>query len=211
MKKYDQISKDIMNATELLIQKEGYLSVTMQKIATLSEVSRRTVYRHYPTMDQIVLDLINKYFDNYNNRIESSLKGFQSDGFTSIKNFFDIFYSVVIESHELFIYLGIFTEHGRTSSINTESFKTFAKKTRVVHKFLEIYIEKGLMDKTVKCTSDPAIVAVVLIDSLISSAIDIHRNIKRDSVNKRDAFDKKYNVWDIYKILVNQMIESFRI
>lgn len=47
---------DIVAAAVTLFEAEGFDMVTMEQIAGAAGVSRRTLYRHFPTKDRVVLD-----------------------------------------------------------------------------------------------------------------------------------------------------------
>ncbi|WP_157987388.1 TetR/AcrR family transcriptional regulator [Jiangella endophytica] len=48
---------EIVEAGLRLFDERGYDAVTMEQIASAAGVSRRTLYRHFPTKDRILLDL----------------------------------------------------------------------------------------------------------------------------------------------------------
>lgn len=56
-RRHRETRRDLMETGMRLFAEHGYDAVTMEQIAGAAGVSRRTLYRHFPTKDRILLDL----------------------------------------------------------------------------------------------------------------------------------------------------------
>jgi len=60
-----QTRSDIANAAVALFAKQGFDSTTMAEVAEAADVSRRTVYRYFPTKDDLVFEHPHRWLQQF--------------------------------------------------------------------------------------------------------------------------------------------------
>lgn len=60
-----QTRAEIANAAMALFGRDGFEEITMTQVAEAAGVSRRTVYRHFPTKDDLVFEHPRRWFEQF--------------------------------------------------------------------------------------------------------------------------------------------------
>ena len=60
----DNVKEKILQATELLTTQHEFSDITLAKIATTAQISKGTLYYHYNSKDEILLDVTTKFLDD---------------------------------------------------------------------------------------------------------------------------------------------------
>ncbi len=64
-RRHQQTKDDIARAAIELFLRDGYDNTTMTDVAEASDVSRRTVYRHFPTKDDLVFEHPRRWLEQF--------------------------------------------------------------------------------------------------------------------------------------------------
>ncbi len=57
--------EDIINTATALFNQEGYKSVGVDRIASLTGVSKLTLYRHFPSKEQLIIEVLHKKKEDF--------------------------------------------------------------------------------------------------------------------------------------------------
>ncbi|TFC85035.1 TetR/AcrR family transcriptional regulator [Cryobacterium sinapicolor] len=71
-RRHAKTKADIVTAALAMFERDGYSRVTMEDIARVAGVSRRTVYRRFPTKDHIVLEVPKRWLSAWDGVVAGS-------------------------------------------------------------------------------------------------------------------------------------------
>lgn len=67
-RRHEQTKREIVSVALRLFDEYGYENVTMEQIAQTAGVSRSTLYRRFPTRDQMILEVVRRWIDVWDER-----------------------------------------------------------------------------------------------------------------------------------------------
>lgn len=70
-RRHEQTKQEIVAYALRLFDEHGYENVTMEQIALTAGVSRSTLYRRFPTRDQVILEVVRRWIDVWDERRSS--------------------------------------------------------------------------------------------------------------------------------------------
>ncbi len=76
--------KEIIKKIELLFFDKSFDSVSMQDIATMLDIKKSSLYYHFPSKKDMILEVIEESFINYDNFIDEILEKWNMDNFLEI-------------------------------------------------------------------------------------------------------------------------------
>lgn len=76
--------KEIIKKIELLFFDKSFDSVSMQDIATMLDIKKASLYYHFPSKKDMILEVIEESFINYDNFINEILEKWNMDNFLEI-------------------------------------------------------------------------------------------------------------------------------
>lgn len=192
----------ILDTTDDLITEVGFSHLTVNMIAVRSGVTRRTVYRHFANIDEIILRLVNKYFNLYNSEVFKRITEETTELYCSVELLFNILFSEIQKNKKMFNYLGILDNFFWDKMHESGSFNELYSNMSQIGKYLTKIIQNGSEKDIYELNDDPKIISSVMINTILSCAKDIHRNLNRRTIAE------DFYPWNEFRTLLDILLSS---
>jgi AcrR family transcriptional regulator len=193
----------ILNSARTLFIEKGMNETTMQDVAVLSGLSRRTVYRFFAEKETLayeVATIARQYI--YKRDISIVLRG--RDGFDIFKNYIED----RIEDHkgkDVIVSARLLTEYYNAFSLHNFKNERIKDISNQYKKFIAGLIRKGLDDESISSTNDPE-VAAELFEYIHLSLI--HRLIMSVDENDPQTIENSFEILKDFYVMFLKSLKS---
>ena len=153
----------IIEASKSLFEENGITNTKIIEIAEIAGITRRTVYDHFQTKENIVNEVLYDYLSElYTFTLDFEIN---DNGFEKLSKLFHILFTRYFENmHIMRFLISYYQEYPKKTNYEEAIYKEITKSTNI-NRFKELYKE-GILDGSVTC-ENPSEVGLVILQHVI--------------------------------------------
>jgi AcrR family transcriptional regulator len=157
-----QVRKHILDSSFQVISHNSLADVSMLSLADAAKVSRQTLYKYFPTMDDIILGIKNQIDESGVNAMLSIANDRNRKGKEALLAIGKAFFELSHQDPNRFTFLARFSNSPTASEMTAYYSQLFARTVSI-----EKIILAGQKDGSIRADIDPAVEAISLITDTI--------------------------------------------
>lgn len=189
--KGEETKRKIMNVSEILFSEKGFDKTSVRDICEKAEISKGAFFHHFPTKEELFLEILEKYLFSLDEEMEKIEKNTKNT-LLAMDKMIEILDKIFLTSKGKFT---IFLEFLRKASKNEEIMKRLREKFKKYGDYVVNLIEKGKKQSKIKEDID----SIFLSQLILSIAVGL--------IFKKTLFlsekDKDFSKKEFYFILNN--------
>jgi AcrR family transcriptional regulator len=153
MGKKDRTTQQILKVATDLFLSDGLLAVGMERIAELAEMTRRNLYRHFPTRESLAYAVTANLLDAWNQEQRGIYDGLVGTGRKRLEDFFDALIASLDRQRPMLRFFGEFDVVFQDSLIykpSPEMEHEFSASLDVSEDLVRELIELGMKDGSLR-------------------------------------------------------------
>jgi len=146
----------LVKAYEVLLQ-TGLIESSMEEIAKASDCTRRTLYRYFPSKDQLVFEVVIRILEDWNQVQHSIYNQLSGTGFQRLDDYLKALVSYMEDRMDTMRFLGTFDYYTQDRSdlqCSGEVVMRFNEVSHSSHQYLQQLIEQGSADRSLTYAGD---------------------------------------------------------
>ena len=146
----------LVKAYEVLLQ-TGLIESSMEEIAKASDCTRRTLYRYFPSKDQLVFEVVIRILEDWNQVQLSIYEDLSGTGFERLEDYLKALVSYMEGRMDTMRFLGTFDYYTQDRSdlqCSGEVIIRFNEVSHSSHQYLQQLIERGSTDGSLTYACD---------------------------------------------------------
>lgn len=137
-KKNKDLKKIIKDTAKSLFLKEGYEKISMRNIAELIQYTPTTIYLYYKNKDELLLDILADYNDEYSNQLAKIMCS-TAEVHIKLKNYLSLYIKHGTENPAMFKLLTLFFINSKSTSSGSKENSSYA----MLKGLIEACVENG--------------------------------------------------------------------
>ena len=160
----------IISSTKQCFIEKGYKDTTVEIVAEITGVDRRTIYRYFPSKEALLLKLAIELFEDFSQHIISLDFDEEKSGLERIRYTFEEQYKYAKERPEVILLMGMIDANVEMKEERVKDFMLLSQSGKNMDNNLAKLIEVGIRDGSIKNTESPIDLAVTINNSLLALA-----------------------------------------
>ena len=177
----------IISSTKQCFIEKGYKDTTVEIVAEITGVDRRTIYRYFPSKEALLLKLAIELFEDFSQHIISLDFDEEKSGLERIRYTFEEQYKYAKERPEVILLMGMIDANVEMKEERVKDFMLLSQSGKNMDNNLAKLIEVGIRDGSIKNTESPIDLAVTINNSLLALAT-------RTVIYNRNNIDWKFMI-----------------
>lgn len=169
-KKSIKTRERIVESTKQCFIEKGYKDTTVEIVAEMINVDRRTIYRYFPSKEALLLKIAIDLFEEFSGFITSITFPEDMSGINRIKTLLEEQYMYAKEHSEVILLMGMIDSNVEMNEDRMNDFSLLSQSGKRMDENLSKMIEIGIQDGSIVTEDSPLDLAITINNSLLSLA-----------------------------------------
>lgn len=204
-RKRQETKQKILDVSKEYFNKKGYRDTLIIDIAKTCELDRRTIYRYFPTKENILIYITAELFDEFTTAVMEYEFLEEDSAYEKLSKLFGYYFNYLKEQPQMIHFLGMVDVYVGKNMYDREDFLTLDQHGKRLDVVLESLIKEGQENACMKTNFSPKDYAVTINNALIALATRtaIYRP---NSILKQEGY-----AWNLLIIQGTLLLESLKV
>lgn len=204
MTRKEQNRRLIIETAKGMFIEKGFKESSMVELATIANIGRKTVYRHFENKDLLLIAIITELFELFNDRITKVVYDQELNTFQRIEYLFTVYSEFFLANIDMLKLIGMMDINIGDDSRSTDIYKRFISETQVPDTILLKNLRDGLQDGSIREDINIEVIAVTLNNALLSLA--------SRAISHRDQLDSEQGLesWNMVITLSELLLTGIK-